>query len=154
MTRREGKTLIRSFPDPDPEPWQPKVRGSCRCWLWALSSSPQEATLFMPSVSNTPPSPPQLCNGRGSRTLPRATWSVPRLQLLGLIAQADSSTTLNCFQIYQKGHFLFFFFFPFQKLNICRDHTKESRSFCKGHRAQSETWSRGRGLLRGWGKRS
>lgn len=28
---------------------------------------------------------------------------------------------------------------------------KESKPFCKGHRAQSETWSRGRGLLRGGG---
>lgn len=141
MPRTKGEALIlcpQTF-------WGPGVRGygACRCLLWAF---PHRKPLLQWVCNNSP----QLCKLKRPQYLPRATWSVPSLQLLVLIAQADSITSFKLFSKYtRKVISCFAFFFLFQKFSICRKHTKSKQTFAEDMKHRSGTWSHGRSFIRG-----
>lgn len=113
-------TPVRYFTDPDCPAWeggawiqfpepplvtQSQRLRSNRCLLWALSGSP--------TGSHLPPCFfrfPQLCQLQRPWVLPKATQSVPSLQLLVLCAQADSITAPSCFPNIPERSFPVFFF--------------------------------------------
>lgn len=97
--------------------WGQRLRAR-RCLPRCCLVSPREAVFSLWLLFS-----PQLCKLKRPQPLPRATQSVPTLQLLVLIAQADSMTAPNCFPNIPERSFPVFFLF--KKLSICRDRTNK-----------------------------
>lgn len=85
--------------------WGQRLR-TRRCLPWCCLVSPREAVFSLWLLLS-----PQLCKLKRPQPLPRATQSVPSLQLLVLIAQADSMTAPNCFPNIPERSFPVFFLF-------------------------------------------
>lgn len=107
-----------SFPDPQ---W-PRIRGcalagACpgRCRV-----SPQDSIFSLLFLFS-----PQLCKLKRSQPLPRATWSVPSLQLSPHRSGRFHDSTKLFSKYTRKVISCLVFFFLFKKLNICRHHTNQ-----------------------------